>query len=417
VTYSEEFVRQKISERGWIPTFEKYTNARERLEMICANGHSIDLGFDSFLRGTGCGVCFKESKESLGERFCRLFLEMLYSTPFPRRQDLPWLVGDKGTFLELDGFNEHIGLAFEHQGNHHRGQGIYASADVLARDKLKRSLIEQQGHTLVEFWEVIDRIPYSAAPEHIVNQLRAEGFPVPDNWHQVKVDPKVLYKPKLGDGFSRLARFVQEQYAGSLLSSNWLGWHSALDFKCHDASHPAFSKTPDAILNGKGWCPKCADKKRGYSLEMIPFQDLVELGRNHRLAVRRIGDYRHLGNKLGLMCEDCGQEFSRIAQEFKQQPDHCKNTKCNRLRQARRREKAWTDEGGSPDCEDYRWLKRFVSDLHGGQVITSGWRGWSEYHKMKCPVTDHPIFLKTPADLRRNPENFCKLCNKRASAR
>lgn len=412
VTYSEDFVRQKISERGWMPTFKKYINARERLEMICANGHSIKLGFDSFLRGTGCGACFRESKESLGERFCRLFLERLYGGPFPKRKDLPWLIGNNRTLLELDGFNEQIGLAFEHQGNHHRGEGVYANDDVLGRDKLKRSLVEHYGHTLVEFWQVIDRISFTDAPDHIVKQLRAEGFPVPDNWQQIQVDPKALYKPQLGDGFSRVAEFVQEQYSGTLLSSHWLGWHTALHFRCHDASHPVFPKTPDAILNGKGWCPKCADEKRGYSLDMIPFQILVELGRSHRLTVKKLENYKKLGNRIQLKCQDCDHEFLRIAQEFRLQPDYCKNAKCNLLRRKKRKEIAWLDDEGSGDGADYVELSKLVNERYGGQVITLRWRGWHEYHRMKCAIPAHPIFLKTPADLQRNPGNFCRLCKK-----
>ena len=94
---------------------------------------------------------------SRGEATCRAWLETYFKKPFPRvRPD--WLKNPTtGKNLELDCYNQELGLAVEYNGQQH-----YHHTDQIAyteyKDKLKRKLTEQQGVYLIVVPYVIQDI-------------------------------------------------------------------------------------------------------------------------------------------------------------------------------------------------------------------------------------------------------------------
>jgi len=87
--------------------------------------------------------------ESNGERKCREVLEDLYGVPFPKESNM-FRNPVTGRFLELDGVNKDMRLAFEYQGKHH-----YNDLKQAQRDVIKRRLCDERNIYLIPVpWKI-----------------------------------------------------------------------------------------------------------------------------------------------------------------------------------------------------------------------------------------------------------------------
>ena len=97
----------------------------------------------------------KEQNQSKGERKLRKVLEELYGKKFPNVRP-EWMINpETNHLLEIDCYNEEMGLAFEYQGRQHYkpveffgGEEIYEK--VKRRDDIKRKICKQHGIRLIE---------------------------------------------------------------------------------------------------------------------------------------------------------------------------------------------------------------------------------------------------------------------------
>ena len=87
---------------------------------------------------------------SQGEEHCRRILEKIFGRKFPPTRDLKWLYNpESGRRLELDGYNEQLGIAFEFQGRQHYyyTPAFHETEDKfiqqIRRDRLKKELCLQ----------------------------------------------------------------------------------------------------------------------------------------------------------------------------------------------------------------------------------------------------------------------------------
>lgn len=103
------------------------------------------------LRGAWDAVYKPKKIYKKNETRCRMILEDLFRAPFPSvRPD--FLKYKTGKNLELDGYNEELGLAFEYQGVQHRkycpGMFHRSYSDFVGqqeRDAFKKRVCEEQG--------------------------------------------------------------------------------------------------------------------------------------------------------------------------------------------------------------------------------------------------------------------------------
>ena len=55
--HSIEFIREQFEKKGWKLLSEKYINNRQKLDVICSEGHNCKIAYDKFQAGRGCIVC------------------------------------------------------------------------------------------------------------------------------------------------------------------------------------------------------------------------------------------------------------------------------------------------------------------------------------------------------------------------
>jgi hypothetical protein len=120
----------------------------------------------------------------LREQYVRSLFSHLLGASFPRRRDLPWLVNASGGRMELDDYNEELGIGFEYQGPQHYGvDGFFHKTDAALErrrmdDARKMELCNSQGVTLVA-------VPYSIGwtglQAYVTTELTSRGREIADS--------------------------------------------------------------------------------------------------------------------------------------------------------------------------------------------------------------------------------------------
>ena len=60
IKWTYNMVKEYIEKEGYTLVSKEYIRKRDKLEMICPNGHKINLSFDCFAKGVRCGECYKK---------------------------------------------------------------------------------------------------------------------------------------------------------------------------------------------------------------------------------------------------------------------------------------------------------------------------------------------------------------------
>jgi hypothetical protein len=139
----------------------------------CAAGHIWTAPFEVVMEQfEWCGDCPGQQREAQ----CRVVLETLLDTPFPKAHP-DWLRSPKsGKPLELDGYNEALKIAYEHQGLQH-----YAFVEFFHKTKAEFAALQARDAEKINQCErrqiVLLRIPYWATvPTWIRRELEGRGF-------------------------------------------------------------------------------------------------------------------------------------------------------------------------------------------------------------------------------------------------
>ena len=140
--------------------------------------------FPKFVGGvppkTPLPAAVKDKTTSKLEFGAKVFVENLFKRPFVRVRPDFLLNPVTGKNLELDLYNEELGLAFEINGDqHYRYTPFFHNSNKEAfynqqyRDEIKKMKCAERGITLIE-------VPYAVGADglqaHIRRQLRMEGF-------------------------------------------------------------------------------------------------------------------------------------------------------------------------------------------------------------------------------------------------
>lgn len=129
----------------------EYKNNYTKLKWMCKEGHIFFMCSNNVQQGQWCPKCVYNKSEEI----CRKTLEVLFGAKFPKAKP-KWLRNpETGFLLELDGYCEELGIAFEHNGRQHYeiNEKFHVSESefkkLKKRDVVKKNLCEQHGVKLI----------------------------------------------------------------------------------------------------------------------------------------------------------------------------------------------------------------------------------------------------------------------------
>lgn len=168
---------------------KNYKTQQDKLEFVCKNNHHW-LAYAKHIRaGHWCPNCHI----NVGEEICRKIFEDIFGEKFPKFKP-EWLKNKYGYNLELDGYSQNLGIAFEHQGKQHYGIDIFnCGKESLKRisenDECKRVLCKQNNIKLIEIPQIFDLIKPKNIPFYLSQKFDEYGIVnySPDKLNKMKI--------------------------------------------------------------------------------------------------------------------------------------------------------------------------------------------------------------------------------------
>jgi hypothetical protein len=256
-----ETVCAKLSTEGYHirnPTgrFRLSEKNRYRLKVRCPEGHKpFFMSIYDLERGHRCKFC----REFWGERATRLAFERIFKASFDKQRP-SWLRKSPNDIpLELDGFNDRLRIAFEHQGRQHFTT-VRGNAEILAatqkRDQFKKDCCAAEGVALFQIREVSPLTLNTLRPQ-IIEEANRLGLRLPSSIRHLNLSVSdIPLIPREKDRVLRITKIVEER-SFSMMKDSYSGYLASLKLLCAKGhEHSVQART---ILQGlwKGRCSKC----------------------------------------------------------------------------------------------------------------------------------------------------------------
>jgi hypothetical protein len=308
----EEF-HQIAKERGGECLSEKYENNHSKLEWRCKDGHVWSAVPASIKSGTWCPKC----NLSTGEEICRIYFELVFKVKFPKTRPSFLRSRKYPSGLELDGYNEELGIAFEHQGIQHYKPltffgGVKAYRELVARDEFKRRLCAKNNVVLFEIKDVLNILGLENFVTSLKDQITTKGYKIENDLPQLNLNSLRKNISKLEE-CSELASTRK----GKCLSSVFLGGRFKLEWECEIGHrwNAAFGEVKGTKKRIGTWCPECAKLKKGNSQRST-------IEEFHQIAKERGGEclseyYKNNSTKLEWKCKE-GHTWWSVPNSIKQ---------------------------------------------------------------------------------------------------
>ena len=230
----------------------QYINAHTKLKWQCAEGH-IWEATPSAIKNVErwCPKC----KINYSEELCRVVFEQLFDAKFLNcRPD--WLIYTNGSKLELDGYCEHLKIAFEYQGmQHYRSVNFGGEHHTNLRDQKDRD--EYKAKCCFKNDVSLFIISYKDDLTALPNLIKTQADELELNLSHINFDQII--------DFNRVYEHktkIEEMQAlaakkdGKCLSTQYIGALTKLEWQC--AEGHTWMAIPDSIKNCGTWCPSCA---------------------------------------------------------------------------------------------------------------------------------------------------------------
>jgi hypothetical protein len=314
--YYQEAIEIATVRKGYLLSSE-YIGAHSNMTWKCSNGHEWLANLNSIKNGSWCPECSR----GFSERICKKIFESMFDNIFIKTRPL-WLVSDSGTRLELDGYCESLGIAFEHNGIQHYND-IYNSNNLIKtqqRDAIKVQRCIDHNVSLIvipaifSFIQIEDLIPYILAEcDRLKVYVPNRNVTLTSlDLHHIKVNNS-SFEEKL-----KTICDIAIAKGGKCLSKHYNS--TSMQFVCGCGF--VWSTTPGSIINGH-WCLRCGHKVP------ITIEDM------QKIAVERGGlclskEYINNHLKLEWQCS-CGNIWTATYNAI-QRGDWC--PKCGIIRRA-----------------------------------------------------------------------------------
>jgi hypothetical protein len=276
--------------RGGLCLSEKYENSTTKLKWQCKHNHIWEAIPSQVVFGTWCPYCKSSSRS---EEICRVYFEEIFKTKFPRSYPF-WLKSNLGYQMELDGYSEKLGVAFEHNGLHHyediefwKNKKEYWDKN----DSLKKELCSKYNVKLVIIPALFVKTKLNNLLFFIKEQCNNLDIDFP-NITDLNVDLSAAYK---NNNIINKYKYYARSKGGDLLSDSYINSQTKMKWVCKNG-HIWEASTNSVQRNH--WCSECYGNKK------FTIQDAK------KLAIKRNGkclssNYINSKTHLEWMCNKC----------------------------------------------------------------------------------------------------------------
>ncbi len=233
---------------------KEYISSGSLMKWQCKYGHVWEATYNN-LKTKKCWC--PECKLSIGEKICRILFEQYFNKSFDKCRP-NWLLNNKGSKMELDGYNSDLKIAFEYQGiQHYKVDGFFIKdknelESRILDDKVKVQLCSDRGISLVV-------VPYF---KNFSNEILMDTFYNSLDGCGLKVERK-----EFNINFSEIYNNKIEIYkkiaitrGGKCLSNTYIDYYSKLTWECKFGH--VWNSLGYSIERGH-WCPDCAGNRKG----------------------------------------------------------------------------------------------------------------------------------------------------------
>lgn len=267
-----------------------YINGKNKLRFQCSDGHTWEA-YPSAMKSANnwCPLCRTHVFRS--EIITRKIFEAAFNKEFPKSRPA-WLIGERNSPLELDGYCRELNIAFEYQGQQHYTKVNYFNKDDKAllnqirRDSIKSKLCEDNSVLLIK----IKYFDISKSIKEIVKYVIDEIQKV----YTIQVDISSIRIENIGSTRLELIKKIVTDRGGECLSNTYSGYMSKIQVRCKN--NHIWDAIPRNILRGF-WCPVCSHHIP-LSLEVAN-----KIARGHGGKCLST-EYKTVNNKLQWQCKE-----------------------------------------------------------------------------------------------------------------
>lgn len=267
-----------------------YTGSHNKIEFECANKHRWFATYNNiYYNNSWCPHC----NLGMGENICKLYFETIFQREFIKiRPD--WLVNPKGNKLELDGYCEELGIAFEYNGEQHFSNIKHYKKNLLERqswDAIKIKLCKENDVKLIVIPQLFTRLKLSNLMEFIKQKFLELNINVPFNLNEIKIDLSKITDRAAFIEYKKIAK----SKGGKCLSDIYTNCFEKLKWQCrlnHVWEAPGYS-----IKNGS-WCPFCAGV---VPMTLEEVKNLI----NKKNGILLSEKYESSSKKIKICCKVC----------------------------------------------------------------------------------------------------------------
>jgi Zn finger protein HypA/HybF involved in hydrogenase expression len=377
-------MRKLAKERGGKCLSKTYENWRTNLIWQCAEGHVWEAAPNNVRRGSWCRDC----SSGLGERICREFFEQLFNYPFPAKRPT-WLLNSRGNRMELDGYCEKAGIAFEHQGEQHYSK-VHTFTKTTKQltlrqedDLRKQQICTQKGIALFVIRQLFLRIQPSQLKAFIKEECLRQQVPLPRGFDSVTVNYSRAYSTNRERRALNELQELARSRGGLLLSHTYMTATRKLRWKCGKCSYE-WRATPNNIKNNGRWCPRCGGSQR---LTITDMRDMAAKFGGTCLSKR----YVNAHTKLNWKCKIKDHPSFSASPASVQQGHWC------------------------PTCGGSK--PKTIKDMHAlarecnGRFLSKKYINMHASYRWKCKDTKHPAFEFPATSVAEG--SWCPLCSGR----
>lgn len=308
-----------LSRGGECSTQEGPVALTDKLDWKCGLGHTWASQLSSVRnQNSWCPTC----DTSIAENSVRAVMEAAFNLPFQNCKP-DFLQG-----LQLDGFNEQLGLAFEVQGVQHyqKHPKFHKSIEDLQsqreRDARKKQLCQEQGVTLLIVPHTVTDNGLAGIRPFLQKLLVRVGHKPLKDISNIEIDMRVVYDVTTDFRYQAFKVIVAKQ-GGSYDLATYQRFTLPISMTCEEGH--TWKTTPALVVKGH-WCPNCVGNARN-EIETLKASLAVE-----GWSLREDLDYVNAHQTLPLSCPN-GHPVNRSWNAWQQGQQSCQQ--CKKEKDAR----------------------------------------------------------------------------------